>query len=128
MRTVRLVNKWLYDQAPWKLKDDEHAAQRASIVRCGLECVYVCAHLLAPLLPNACRTICEQLNSPLVRLSDLSDDLVNLCSGVDIVKREVLFAKKDAEAVTGKQEEMIKSTKKAPAKHGKAKETDKTPA
>jgi methionyl-tRNA synthetase len=111
MRTVRLVNKWLYDQAPWKLKGDENATQRTSIVRCALECVYVCAHLLAPLLPNACEAICHQLSAPVVKLHELDDSLMNLQAGAHIVKLDVLFAKKEVE----KQEEPVKNPKKAAA-------------
>jgi methionyl-tRNA synthetase len=116
MRTVRLVNKWLYDQAPWKLKEESHATQRASIVRCALECVYVCAHLLAPLLPRACETICEQLSSPVVKLYKLDDSLMNLQSGAQILKLDVLFVKKEMVTSSQKQEEPAKNPKKAAAK------------
>lgn len=94
MRSVRVVNKWLYDEAPWKLKGEGEALKRASIIRGALEAVFVCAHLLEPLLPNACRIICiDQLSTPMVTLRELKESFDNLEPGREVCKMGVLFEK-----------------------------------
>jgi len=57
------VNKWLTDQAPWHLKGDETLAQRRSIVRTLLESLYILAHFVLPLMPDATNELFARLGT-----------------------------------------------------------------
>ncbi len=56
---VREANKYLADQAPWKLKDDP--ARQRSILHVALQIVDDCKTLLTPFLPNSSNKIYKML-------------------------------------------------------------------
>jgi methionyl-tRNA synthetase len=51
MKVVAEANKYLSDQAPWKLKDDP--ARRESVLHVALQLVDDCKTLLTPFLPDS---------------------------------------------------------------------------
>ena len=64
MRVVAEVNKYISEQAPWKLKDSVEAGARArmaTILHVALQAVSDCNTLLTPFLPHAAQKIHELL-------------------------------------------------------------------
>jgi methionyl-tRNA synthetase len=59
MRVVGEANKYLSDQAPWKIKDDRE--RLGTILHVALQAVSDCNILLTPFLPHAAQTIHELL-------------------------------------------------------------------
>ncbi|HKS99916.1 MAG TPA: methionine--tRNA ligase [Rugosimonospora sp.] len=59
MRVVGEANKYLSDQAPWKIKDDP--ARMGTILHVALQAVSDCNILLTPFLPHSAQTIHELL-------------------------------------------------------------------
>jgi methionyl-tRNA synthetase len=59
MRVVGEANKYLSDQAPWKLKDDP--ARRDSVLHVALQLVDDAKALLTPFLPESCDTVDRML-------------------------------------------------------------------
>ena len=59
MRVVGEANKYLSDQAPWKLKDDP--ARMGTVLHVALQAVTDCNTLLTPFLPHAAQQIHELL-------------------------------------------------------------------
>eukprot|EP01053_Blabericola_migrator_P001467 Blabericola_migrator_1__1466@NODE_1387_length_4641_cov_160_569961_g928_i0_p2_GENE_NODE_1387_length_4641_cov_160_569961_g928_i0NODE_1387_length_4641_cov_160_569961_g928_i0_p2_ORF_typecomplete_len516_score87_64tRNAsynt_1g/PF09334_11/5_1e121tRNAsynt_1/PF00133_22/4_1e38tRNAsynt_1e/PF01406_19/8_8e09tRNAsynt_1e/PF01406_19/8_3e06tRNAsynt_1f/PF01921_18/0_031tRNAsynt_1f/PF01921_18/3_7e05Anticodon_1/PF08264_13/8_9e08tRNAsynt_1d/PF00750_19/0_014tRNAsynt_1d/PF00750_19/2_4tRNAsynt_1b/PF00579_25/0_35_NODE_138 len=93
LEAAKAGNKYLTDKAPWKIKDDP--ALRIKIIRSVMECVYVAAHFLHPVIPAACDEIFRRLGCPRKRLCDLSPG-ANLTTGADVKPGEVLFQQLDA--------------------------------
>jgi methionyl-tRNA synthetase len=60
MRTVAEVNKYLSDQAPWKLKETD-PERMASVLHVALQAVQDCNTLLTPFLPHAAQRVHETL-------------------------------------------------------------------
>src|SRR5215813_9496709 len=59
MRIVGEANKYLSDQAPWKLKDDQ--ARMGTVLHVALQAIRDCNTLLTPFLPHAAQKIHELL-------------------------------------------------------------------
>jgi methionyl-tRNA synthetase len=59
MRIVGEVNKYLSDQAPWKLKDDPQ--RMGTVLHVALQCIRDCNTLLTPFLPHSAQKIHEML-------------------------------------------------------------------
>ncbi|MFD0556868.1 methionyl-tRNA synthetase [Stackebrandtia endophytica] len=59
MKTVALVNKYLADTAPWKLKEDRD--RMATVLHVALQAVDDCKTMLAPFLPFSAQKIHELL-------------------------------------------------------------------
>ena len=59
MRIVGEANKYLSDQAPWKLKDDP--ARMGTILHVALQAIRDCNTILTPFLPHAAQQIHELL-------------------------------------------------------------------
>lgn len=57
MRVVGEVNKYLSDQAPWKLKDEADRPRLATILWVAAQCVRNCNTLLAPFLPASANEV-----------------------------------------------------------------------
>ncbi len=57
MRVVGEVNKYLSDEAPWKLKDD--LDRMGTVLHVALQCIRDCNTLLTPFLPHAAQQIHE---------------------------------------------------------------------
>jgi len=93
----RQLNTYFTAKEPWKLKGDDHAADRRMIVRTVLEGIYVCAHLLEPFLPTAGCTLFKMLDTPKVAIKTLSTTFDNLKPGTVITKGNILFKKIDLE-------------------------------
>ncbi|NHC45933.1 methionine--tRNA ligase [Motilibacter aurantiacus] len=76
MRIVGEANKYLSDQAPWKLKDDP--ARRDTVLFTALQAISDCNTLLAPFLPHSAQRIHEMLGgegvlAPLPRIEEVED-------------------------------------------------------
>ena len=93
----RQLNTYFTAKEPWKLKGDDHAADRRMIVRTVLEGIYVCAHLLEPFLPTAGCTLFKMLDTPKVAIKTLSTTFDNLKPGTVITKGNIMFKKIDLE-------------------------------
>ncbi|WP_324276019.1 methionine--tRNA ligase [Blastococcus brunescens] len=59
MRVVGEANKYLSDQAPWKLKEDP--ARRDTVLHTALQAIKDCNALLTPFLPHSSQTVHELL-------------------------------------------------------------------
>ena len=59
MRVVGEANKYLSDQAPWKLKDDP--ARRDTVLHVALQLVDDAKALLTPFLPDSCDAVDRML-------------------------------------------------------------------
>jgi methionyl-tRNA synthetase len=59
MRVVGEANKYLSDQAPWKLKEDP--ARRDTVLFTALQAIKDCNALLTPFLPHSAQTVHELL-------------------------------------------------------------------
>jgi methionyl-tRNA synthetase len=59
MRVVGEANKYLSDQAPWKLKEDP--ARRDTVLHTALQAIKDCNALLTPFLPHSAQTVHELL-------------------------------------------------------------------
>ncbi|HEX6919078.1 MAG TPA: methionine--tRNA ligase [Actinomycetes bacterium] len=78
MRVVGEVNKYLSDQAPWKLRTED-PARMATVLHVALQAVRDCNTLLTPFLPHAAQSVHEQLGgtgvwSGLPEISEVSED------------------------------------------------------
>ncbi len=62
MRVVAETNKYLSDQAPWKLKNED-PARMETVLHVALQAVQDCNTLLSPFLPHSAQTIHELLGS-----------------------------------------------------------------
>jgi methionyl-tRNA synthetase len=87
----RNVNRYLHDEAPWKLKGDEHAEQRQIVVRASLEAIYALSHLLLPFIPVGASQIFKKFGTEPVPFSTLGRDCRNLKSGVPVEVGDVLI-------------------------------------
>ena len=61
MRVVGEVNKYLSDEAPWKLKDETDRPRLATILWVAAQCVRDCNTILAPFLPTSSNQVHEVL-------------------------------------------------------------------
>jgi methionyl-tRNA synthetase len=61
MRVVGEANKYLSEQAPWKLKDESQKARMGTILHTALQVVSDCNTLLTPFLPHSAQKIHELL-------------------------------------------------------------------
>ncbi len=61
MKVVAEANKYLSEQAPWKLKDAESKPRQATILHTALQVVNDCKTMLAPFLPHSSQKVHEQL-------------------------------------------------------------------
>eukprot|EP01057_Protomagalhaensia_wolfi_P006245 Protomagalhaensia_wolfi_Nauph_80__6244@NODE_947_length_1859_cov_23_302747_g715_i0_p1_GENE_NODE_947_length_1859_cov_23_302747_g715_i0NODE_947_length_1859_cov_23_302747_g715_i0_p1_ORF_typecomplete_len518_score135_64tRNAsynt_1g/PF09334_11/1_2e123tRNAsynt_1/PF00133_22/2_4e22tRNAsynt_1/PF00133_22/8_3e22tRNAsynt_1e/PF01406_19/1e09tRNAsynt_1e/PF01406_19/6_2e07Anticodon_1/PF08264_13/9_8e11tRNAsynt_1f/PF01921_18/0_012tRNAsynt_1f/PF01921_18/0_00031tRNAsynt_1d/PF00750_19/0_00066tRNAsynt_1d/PF00750_19/9_2tR len=87
---AKAANKYLTDEAPWKIKDDP--AKKAKVIRSTMEAVYLAAHYLQPIIPKASEEIFRRLNCPQKKLFQLNANGMNLQTGVQIIAEgEVLF-------------------------------------
>jgi methionyl-tRNA synthetase len=76
MRVVSEANKYLSDQAPWKLKEDP--ARRDTVLHTALQAVSDCNALLTPFLPHSAQKVHELLGgtgiwSPAPRVDEVTD-------------------------------------------------------
>ncbi len=76
MRVVGEANKYLSDQAPWKLKEDP--ARRDAVLFTALQAISDCNALLTPFLPHSAQKVHELLGgtgvwSPTPRIDEVTD-------------------------------------------------------
>ncbi|SDY69974.1 methionyl-tRNA synthetase [Modestobacter sp. DSM 44400] len=76
MRVVGEANKYLSDQAPWKLKEDP--ARRDTVLHTALQAIKDCNALLTPFLPHSAQQVHELLGgtgvwSVLPRVDEVTD-------------------------------------------------------
>ena len=89
----RDINKYLTETEPWKMKGDAMDGARKTCVRTTLECVYACAHFLAPFIPSAADAIFKKCGTDGVTLDKLRPELLHLAVGTKISVGEILFTK-----------------------------------
>ncbi|WP_033343698.1 methionine--tRNA ligase [Catenuloplanes japonicus] len=78
MRIVAEVNKYLSDQAPWKLKAEEDKPRQGTVLHVALQAVSDCNRLLTPFLPHSAQKIHELLggegvHAPQPRIEEVED-------------------------------------------------------
>ncbi|MFI5932772.1 methionine--tRNA ligase [Actinoplanes sp. NPDC051494] len=61
MRVVAEANKYLSDQAPWKLKDEASKPRMGTILHVALQVISDCNTLLTPFLPHSAQKVHELL-------------------------------------------------------------------
>jgi methionyl-tRNA synthetase len=76
MRVVAEANKYLSDQAPWKLKEDP--ARRDTVLHTALQAISDCNALLTPFLPHSAQQVHELLGgegtwSPAPEIREVTD-------------------------------------------------------
>lgn len=76
MRVIGEVNKYLSEQAPWKIKDDP--ARLGTILNVTLQAINDCNTLISPFLPHSSQKIHELLGNsgtlaPMPRIEEVSD-------------------------------------------------------
>lgn len=95
MELVHAANHYIEDSAPWTVaKDPERAGELTAIIANLLESIRICAHLLAPFMPETSAEVLRRMS-----LGDEvgTDDLVATCAwgglagGVPVTKGSALF-------------------------------------
>jgi methionyl-tRNA synthetase len=76
MRVVGLVNAYLSDQAPWKLKDDRE--RMATVLHVAVQAICDCRVLLSPFLPFSAQSVHETFGgtgvvSPMPEIREVDD-------------------------------------------------------
>jgi methionyl-tRNA synthetase len=76
MRIVGEVNKYVSDQAPWKLKEDRD--RQGTVLHVALQAVSDCNTLLTPFLPHSAQTVHELLggkdvHAPMPEIREVAD-------------------------------------------------------
>ena len=117
---VHLVNKYLTDREPWKIKNDD--TKRAQIVRTILESCYYFAHFFLPMCPEATGKMFKAMNVERSSLQEMSLGFDNLAPGTTIDDAGVLFPKFVTEKENAAAMAAAKKKKKGSGnKGGKAK-------
>ena len=95
MELVHAANHYIEDSAPWAVaKDPARAGELRDIIVNLLESIRICAHLLAPIMPE---TSVEVLRRMSLEEEAATDDLAGVCEwgqlkgGVDVTKGDALF-------------------------------------
>jgi methionyl-tRNA synthetase len=78
MRVVGEANKYLSDQAPWKIKEPERRDRLATILYVALQAISDCNTILTPFLPHAAQKIHELLggtgvHAPMPEIREVDD-------------------------------------------------------
>jgi methionyl-tRNA synthetase len=78
MRVVAEANRYLSDQAPWKLKSDDERERLGTILHTALQVIADCNTLLTPFLPHSAQKIHELLggtgvHAPMPRIEEVDD-------------------------------------------------------
>ncbi|MGX6606915.1 methionine--tRNA ligase [Micromonosporaceae bacterium Da 78-11] len=78
MRVVAEANKYLSEQAPWKLKSDEDKPRQATVLYVALQVVSDANILLTPFLPHSAQQVFELLggegvHAPMPRIEEVED-------------------------------------------------------
>ncbi|BCY15044.1 methionine--tRNA ligase [Actinoplanes sp. L3-i22] len=78
MKVVAEANKYLSDQAPWKLKSDEEKPRQATVLHVALQVVSDANTLLTPFLPHSAQKVHELLggtgvHAPMPRIVEVED-------------------------------------------------------
>mmetsp|Transcript_13998 Transcript_13998/g.27990 ORF Transcript_13998/g.27990 Transcript_13998/m.27990 type:complete len:908 (-) Transcript_13998:392-3115(-) len=91
VEACRDANRFLQEQAPWAIKNDE--PKRLRVVRRALEAVYALGHLFEPAIPSAAQEIFRKLGTEKGNLKDLKPSFDNLKTGTKVEVGNVLFEK-----------------------------------
>jgi methionyl-tRNA synthetase len=78
MKVVAEANRYLSDQAPWKLKSEDERERLGTILHTVLQVVSDCNTLLTPFLPHAAQKIHETIggqgvHAPMPQIVEVSD-------------------------------------------------------
>jgi methionyl-tRNA synthetase len=78
MRVVSEANKYLSEQAPWKLKSDEDKPRQATVLHVALQVISDANTLLTPFLPHSAQKVFELLggvgvHAPMPRIEEVED-------------------------------------------------------
>ena len=104
MNVARAANKYFNDKAPWKTLKDDHADCALTLHTC-LQTARTLSVLIAPILPNAAKTIQEMLNA-VVHTGDVTSTNVwdaaahaTLVAGATLNEPHILFTKIEDDVV-----------------------------
>ena len=94
MELVHAANHYIEDSAPWAVaKDPARAGELADIIVNLLESIRICAHLMAPFMPETSREVLRRLSME----DEAGQDLAEVCqwgrlaSEVPVTKGDALF-------------------------------------
>jgi methionyl-tRNA synthetase len=78
MRVVAEANKYLSEQAPWKLKSDEDKPRQGTVLHVALQVISDANTLLTPFLPHSAQKVFELLggegvHAPMPRIEEVED-------------------------------------------------------
>jgi methionyl-tRNA synthetase len=78
MRVVAEVNKYVTDQAPFKLKADDERERLATILHVVAQAVSDCTTMLSPFLPHSCNQVHAAMGgvgeiAPMPRIEEVDD-------------------------------------------------------
>ena len=78
MRVVAEANRYLSDQAPWKLKSEDERERLGTILHTALQVISDCNTLLTPFLPHSAQKIHELMggtgvHAPMPRVEEVED-------------------------------------------------------
>jgi methionyl-tRNA synthetase len=121
INAVKDANKYLTESAPWAVKGDGAEKRKAVIIRSVLEAVYVAAHFLAPVIPDAAAAIFEKLGTPATPIWRLKKS-ANLAAGTKVAVGDILFAKHEVEGET----KMLSSGERKKEKGEKSEKSEKS--
>jgi len=108
---VRLANKWIATEAPWKNKgtSPEESRKRLNDVRTMLESIYILGHFFYPVMPEKIVKIYDSLGTPMTTLKQLRG-WGNLKPHTKVGAPEILFPRFRASRFDKKQEEAAVET------------------
>ena len=121
INAVKDANKYLTESAPWAVKGDGAEKRKAVIIRSVLEAVYVAAHFLAPVIPDAAAAIFEKLGTPATPIWRLKKS-ANLAAGTKVAVGDILFAKHEVEG----EAKMLSSGERKKEKGEKSEKSEKS--
>ena len=95
MELVHAANHYVEDSAPWAVaKDPARAGELAQIIANLLESIRICAHLLAPFMPETSAEVLRRMGAgDEVSTTDLASacEWGRLAGGVEVTKGDALF-------------------------------------
>jgi len=98
-KVIQRANKYIDETAPWVLARDEAKRDRlAAVLYNLLETVRICAVLLQPFMPDACKTIFARIGAAAEGTTwDSAAAWGVLADGLTVTKGEAIFPRIDAE-------------------------------
>ena len=114
-KVIDRANKYIDENAPWKLaKEEGKEARLATVLYNLLETVRICTVLLTPFMPDSCDKIFAQIGAcEGCRTWDSAAQWGKLSATVTVTKGEALFPRIDAEKALAELDALQEAQKKA---------------